>query len=51
MTIFSLELSTSNLIRQSLNYLQLEIGISTPIFTISYSNFKCLCTEEWINSI
>ena len=50
-TTFSSELPTSNLIRQSLKYLQLEIGISIPIFTMSYSNFKHLCTKGWLTSI
>ena len=44
-------LPTSKLLRQSLEYMQLESGLDVPVLLSSYKDFRILCTEGWLKSL
>ena len=43
---FNLILPTSKLLHQSLEYMQLEAGLDSPILLSPFDNYRYLCTED-----
>ena len=48
---FSLILLTSNLIKHSLEHMQLEVRCNKPIFNSSYSKLSFLAIDCWLKAV
>ena len=48
---FNLTLPTADLIKYSLEYMQLESGWDEPILLADYSKLHVLCTNGWLKSL
>jgi hypothetical protein len=44
-------LPTSNLFKQSLEYIQLEVGIDNPVLISSFNHYQHLVTKGWVHSV
>ena len=49
--ICTLILPISKLLKQSIEYTQLEVGVKESVFLLDFKKYRGLATEGWIKSV